>query len=119
MEMLFGSCVLAAAVILLVSQVYDVEKRQDVIAGYTENSVALTDSYRWEHAQQTITYKDLCTRMMRGIPCDVKIDGQLVEKQWFNSNTFDYSIIHAGKSYLIDYEYDADGAVKMLIYTSI
>lgn len=119
LEMIFGSCVMAAAVVLLASQAYNVEQRQNVVAHYTENSAALSQSYRWEQEQQTVSYKDLCTRMMRGIPCDVKIDGQLVEKQWFNSNTFDYSIIHAGHTYLVSYEYDADGGVKLIVYTSI
>lgn len=119
LEMLFGSCVFVVAALLLASQAYNVTQRQDVVASYAENAVALSRSYRWEQEQQTVSYKDLCTRMMRGVPCDIKIDGQLVEKQWYNSNTFDYGIIRAGHSYLVSYEYDADGGIKRIIYTSV
>lgn len=118
LETMFECGILAAALLLLSTQAWYVQKGQDVTAHYVETSEALSETYRWESAELTVTYSELCTRMMNGIPCDVKIDGQLVELQWYSRETFDYSMIRAGHIYRVDYEYDTDGSVKLIEYTS-
>ena len=114
-----GWCVFASALFILSLQMSYVSINQDVTAKYMEASAELAPSKKWEHTEQTVTYAELCARLMHDIPCDIKIDGQLIEKQWFNGNTFDYSIIHAGHFYRVSYLYNTDGSMKQIIYTSL
>lgn len=119
LDTMFGYGVYVLAIALLLMQIKSIERHQVLVSSRVDESVVLTQSNHWESAEETLSYKDLCTRMMHGIPCDVKIDGQLVEKQWFNSNTFDYSIIHPGHSYRVEYAYDSDGNIMQIAYISI
>lgn len=119
MENLFFASLMAAGIWLLLIQVQTIQRGQDVTTHYMESSETLSIAKQWEPAELTVNHAELYTRMMHGIPCDVKIDGYLVESQWFNSNTFDYSVIHVGHIYRVEYSYSDDGSLKQISYKSI
>ena len=114
-----GWAIFASAIFILTLQTGYVSAGQDVTQKYMESSAELAPSRNWEHSESTVTYAELCARLMQDIPCDIKIDGQLIEKQWFNCNTFDYSIIPAGHAFRVSHEYNSDGSVKQIIYTHV
>ena len=119
LEILFGFSVMAVAITLFALQANQTVKRQDIVSHYVDDSAVLSISENWAHQDEVLSYKELCTRIMYGISCDVVIDGTLIEQQWFNVNTFDYGIIQPGRSYKVINEYNDDGTLKSVSYLSL
>ena len=119
LETLAGGVIFFSAIALVVLMTGSVILRQDYISDYTTQTSAISTSYNWEHSEHIISYEELCSRIMQGIPCDVLIDGTLVEYQWFQWESFDYQMIRPEKDYLVSYSYNEDGSYRLITYQSI
>lgn len=67
--------------------------------------------------EYSVSWQELAARMLNGPETDVSIDGYEIEAESFDYNTFDFARIRRN-DYAVTYQYDLEGSICKVSYTS-